>query len=207
MVVVAIGAVLLGMALTSFRTMIDTNRTKGAAESILSGLRLARSEAIKRNVPMRFQLVTTLTSTCTYSTSSTLWVVTQTDQVARGQVAGYCDALPFMPPDQPDICSPAPTMPTGTSTTCANDPLIAYKSAAGTSNSDTNLVTSADSSIITFGPLGQVLANIEGTAAITQVDISSTNPDAKAWRVRVSPTSGAVKLCDPSLAAGQPLAC
>ena len=215
MVVVAIAGVLLGLGIPAFRTMIDSNRTRAAAESVQTGLRQARAEAIQRNAPMRFQLVSTLTSACAYSTSSPLWVVTQTDNnpvvgvnptTGTGRVAGFCDATPFVPPDQPDPCNPVPTnRPAGNPTACTSEPYIAYKSPA---ESYPSVLVTASASIITFGPLGQVLTNAEGTAALATVDFTvPTNSDAKAWQVRVNSPSGSIKFCDPALAAGQPLAC
>ena len=59
-VVVAIIGIVMAIAIPAFNTMILNAKIKGVAESIQAGLRQARSEAIKRNAPMRFQLVTVL---------------------------------------------------------------------------------------------------------------------------------------------------
>ncbi len=189
---VAVAGILFAVAAPSMRTMIENTKVKSAAESALSGLRLARSEAIKRNAPMRFQMVSTLTAACAYSTASALWVVSQTDQTNYGEVAGGCNQAPAIPPD-----------PCGSP--CTASPYIAYKSA--TTSGGSNVVVAADAAVVTFGPLGQVLANKEGTASLTQVNISSTDAGAKARRVRVAVPGGTVKLCDPAVAAGQPQAC
>ena len=214
LIVIAIAGVLLGLGVPAFRTVIDGTKTRAAAESVLSGLRMARSEAIKRNAPMRFQLVSTLTDTCNYSTSSALWVVTQTDNSpvvsasptsGTGRVAGYCFATPFVPPDQPDPCSPAPVRPAANTMSCDLEPYIAFKS---TADAAPTITVVANAPIVTFGPLGQVLTNAEGTAALATVDVSvPDNSDVKAWQVKVNAPSGHIKFCDPALAAGQPLAC
>jgi prepilin-type N-terminal cleavage/methylation domain-containing protein len=232
MITLAIAGILLALGIPALQTMVATTQSKTVAESIQSGLRLARSEAIARNSPMRFQFVSNLTSTCAYSTSSMLWVVTQTDQATRGQVAGYCDAMPFFPPDQPDPCNPAPVIclcnpeitptcsraalvlgcrPLANPTTCTNDPYVALKSP---NKAYSSIAVTVNAPIVTFGPLGQVLTNLEGAAvqaSTSQIDIVPTDTSAKTWRIRIAPSGGAVKLCDPSLDATlvppPPLAC
>jgi type IV fimbrial biogenesis protein FimT len=201
----AIAGILLALGLPPLKTVVDSTRSKAAAESVLSGLRFARSEAIKRNVPMRFQLVSSLDNTCALSTSSPLWVVNQDDNPAltRSPV-GACAAATFTPADDPDPCNPAKvTHPVG-NPLCSADPFIAYKS---NGRAFVGVALLADTSTITFGPLGQVMANFDATASLAQITITPDNPDAKTWRVRVVASNGAIKFCDPALAAGAPLAC
>jgi prepilin-type N-terminal cleavage/methylation domain-containing protein len=210
MVVIVILGVIGMLALPAFQSMMASARTKGTAESILSGLRLARSEAIKRNVPMRFQLVSSLDSACAASTASPLWVVTQTDQVAVGDPDGKCDATPFTPKDDPaDQCNAAsdpkwPMHPAG-NPACADDPFIAAKSPA---TIPATVQVGADAAIVTFGPLGQVLTNMGGSASMTRVNVSSSTEDVTPWRVLIS-TGGAIKLCNAgtAIAASNPLKC
>lgn len=194
-VTMAIAAALLVLAAPTMSGMIATARSRAIAESILSGLRLARTEAIKRNAPMRFQLVSDLSASCAYSTSSSVWVVSQSDKTGAytyGEVAGKCNQAPALPADP---CT----------ATCDGNAYIAYTSPAAGSNP--TITVTANAAVVTFGPLGQVLANQEASTGLNQVDVQTTNTEAKSWRVRVSAGSGAIKFCDPSLAAGQPLAC
>ena len=210
LIALVIASVLAMLALPAFQAMLASTRTKGAAESIMSGLRFARSEAIKRNVPMRFQFVSALDGTCAYSTASMLWVVTQTDQVSRGDPVGLCDATPFTPKDDPtDPCNATddpkwPIHPAG-NPACADDPFIAVKSP---STVPPAIQVAADETIITFGPLGQVLPNMGGSDSMTQVDITSTVADVTPWRVIIA-TGGSVKLCNAGagILAGNPLKC
>lgn len=53
MIVIVIAAVLLSFAIPSFRETIDRNRLKAAVETLNGDLQFARSEAIKRNRPVR----------------------------------------------------------------------------------------------------------------------------------------------------------
>lgn len=210
MIVVIIASLLAMLGLPAFQSMYASARTKGTAESILSGMRLARTEAIKRNVPMRFQLMSTLDNTCVSSITSPLWVVTQTDQLTVGDPTGACGAAPFTPKDDPaDPCNAAndpkwPIYPAG-NPGCANDPFIAAKSP---STIPATVQVAADNAIITFGPLGQVLTNMGGSASTSQVDVTSSTANTTPWRVRVSP-SGAASLCNSGAAipASNPLKC
>lgn len=53
MVTVAVAAVLLAVAAPSFRTVVNNSRLTGHANTLLASAQLARSEAIKRNSPVR----------------------------------------------------------------------------------------------------------------------------------------------------------
>jgi prepilin-type N-terminal cleavage/methylation domain-containing protein len=230
LVTIAIAAVLLSLGLGSVTSMIASSRTRGAAESVLSGLQMARAEAIQRNTPMRFQLVTSMNSACASNTAaaaaSMLWVVSQTDQGLRGLVSTKCHAMPWLPPDQMDPCTPDPgscpasgvqpanCRPAVNTMACSADPWIAFKSTSTVTTEVTVAATTgvgsvAAASVVTFGPIGQVLANTpDGAAVMGYIQFSyPTQADAKTWGIRINTTNGGVKLCDPALVAGAPLAC
>ncbi len=66
-------------------------------------------------------------------------------------------------------------------------------------------VTPAGATTVTFNGFGAVI----DIAPVTQVDVDSAvlpAADSRELRVRVS-TGGGVKMCDPNIAAGDPLAC
>jgi type IV fimbrial biogenesis protein FimT len=50
MVTIAVLAVLLGVGVPSFRSMIESNRLAAASNDLVTGLQFARSEAIKRGI-------------------------------------------------------------------------------------------------------------------------------------------------------------
>lgn len=56
LIVVAVIGVLAALAIPSYTQMIQNTRIKTAAESIQNGLQVARAEAVKRNVPVQFNL-------------------------------------------------------------------------------------------------------------------------------------------------------
>lgn len=206
MITLAVAGIIAAIAIPSFRDMMVNARTRGAAESVMAGLRLARSEAIKRNTVVRFQLVSTLDNNCALSTNSMLWVVNQSHTDPANLFyrlpTGSCAASAFAPPDQVDPCNPAPTNHPAANPACANDPFIIQKSDARTT---TGINVAADASSIVFGPIGQVLV-----AGLTTVEITATGDTAgdsfRAWRVVVG-AGGSAKLCDPDMAPGSPLSC
>lgn len=219
LIVLAVLGAMLGLALTSYTTTIASTRTRATAESILAGLQLARSEAIRRNTPMRFQIVSNLTNACAYATNTAVWIVSQTDQVSKGDVAALCHAEPWNPPDQPDPCTPAPTNRNASTPAiaCASDPWVAFRSDGSRYSNDVTVAAQKSStdtggaSIITFGPIGQVLTNIGGAAtnpSLGYVTVRSTNvTDAKRWAVQINTTNGNLRMCDPGVAAGMPMSC
>lgn len=54
MVALAVAAVLLGIAVPSFRDMLERNRVAAQTNEVLGGLQAARSEAIRKNATHRF---------------------------------------------------------------------------------------------------------------------------------------------------------
>lgn len=56
MVTVILIAILASLAAPSFQSTVARFRVRTAAESLMSGLQLARSEALRRNQPVRFTL-------------------------------------------------------------------------------------------------------------------------------------------------------
>jgi prepilin-type N-terminal cleavage/methylation domain-containing protein len=197
LIVVAILGVAVSLALPSYTATLANNKVKATAESILAGLHQARSSAIQRNAPVRFQLVSSLDSTCILSATSAQWVVTETDQVARGDPVGKCDMDPWSPPD--------PCVDSGTHS-CTSDPFILTKSSISASG---NVTVNADQPIVVFSPIGRVLEDlVTGYAAnaMTVVQVRSSVAAAKQWDVRVSP-NGSIKICDAQAAAGGANAC
>jgi type IV fimbrial biogenesis protein FimT len=56
MVVVAVLAVVSAIAAPAFGSMLANFRIRAAAESVLNGINYARSEAVRRNTPVRFSI-------------------------------------------------------------------------------------------------------------------------------------------------------
>ena len=84
---IAIMALVLALGMPSISQWLNNSQIRTAAEGVLAGLQLARGEAVRRNTNVRFQLVSTLTSACTVSTSGTHWIVSLADPAGKCNIA------------------------------------------------------------------------------------------------------------------------
>jgi type IV fimbrial biogenesis protein FimT len=87
MITLAVLSLLLMIGLPGMNTWLQNTQIRASAEAIQSGLQLARAEALRRNVPVRFQLVDSLAAGCALSAAGTSWVISLADP------AGLCDAV------------------------------------------------------------------------------------------------------------------
>lgn len=90
MIALAVLGVLLALALPSFTDMLRNGKVRAAAETVLFGIQLARSEAVKRNGSVGFAFVdsdpTTIAATAPAFSSVTAggnWVVYADDGTTR----------------------------------------------------------------------------------------------------------------------------
>lgn len=228
LVVIAIAGIALSIAVPNFQSSIISSRARGVAESIQGGLVLARSEAIRRNAPVRFQLVarnenlaseTAKWNSCTLSAASRFWVVTQytgqtTPPNTRGVPTGACGLNPYSPPDQEEPCPISPAY-SGNAAQCTADPFIIGRSAT---DRMTNIDVTASGTVgtpptlvVTFGPLGQLLPNLEGAVpsgspAYRVMATPSAGNTGRSYTVQVN-ANGNIRLCDPLAAAGSANVC
>jgi type IV fimbrial biogenesis protein FimT len=83
MIGLAIVSILLFVAVPSFAIFLQNTQIRNASESVLQGLNLARAEALRQNVPVRFQFVSDLTADCALATNSLNWVVSTVSAAGR----------------------------------------------------------------------------------------------------------------------------
>lgn len=180
---VAIAGILMVIALPNFTAMLQGAQIKAAAENTLTGLNLARAEALRRNMPVRFQLVSTLTNACALSSTSSNWIV------SLGDPTGFCAVAP--------VDSGATTV------AAAGEPVITQKFVGTESGNNvaisaflTDGATAASTAVYTG--LGRVSAG-----GLAWVDIKNTTGACqheggtlRCLRIRIS-TGGQAKLCDP----------
>lgn len=193
----ATGLTIIGLALTLGVSGVDewvhNTRLRSGAEGILNGLQLARAEAVKQNMTVRFQLVDLKGgNNCTVSTAGTSWFVSLTD------VTGKCDQAPATPP-------PLPTEPD------ANNPYIiqARPASEGTGNNTIH----AGAAVIAYNGFGG-RNPVDGSLANIAIDITPPSTDRclanggtlRCLRVTVS-TMGQARICDPALASTDPKGC
>lgn len=197
LVELAVGLVIIGILLAlaapSYSTWIQNTKIRTTAEAMLNGLQLARTEAVRRNAQIRFQLTDTITAGCTRSTSGANWIVSFDDP------SGLCaNAMLNEAVDANDPTNLAPRM-------------IQIRPAA---EGSTGVTVLADQHTIVFNGLGRITPNPGAT-----ININVSNPGAGAcaaigggggpmrcMRVTVS-TGGQIRMCDPARASTDPVGC
>jgi type IV fimbrial biogenesis protein FimT len=88
MMAITILGLLIMIGLPNMTIWLNNSQIRTAGETVLSGLTLARTEAVRRNATVRFNLVSDLTSSCVLATGGTSWVVSLADPT------GACDTAP-----------------------------------------------------------------------------------------------------------------
>ena len=79
MISIAIVSITLSLGLPAYSEWIQNTQIRTAAESMQSGIQLARADGLKRNETVRFQLMTTSGADCGLSASATNWVISVDD--------------------------------------------------------------------------------------------------------------------------------
>jgi len=197
MVTVTVLALLMLLGAPSFATWMQNSQIRTAAEGILAGAQLARAEAVRRNMPVRFQLTDNLTAACALSSSGGNWVVSLLD------AAGKCNTAPS-----------ADTVSGG-----AGDPRVVQVRAVGEGSANA-VVASVDTggnarACVNFNGLGRQIP-CSGGGSTLGVSIDVSNPSGgtcvgaggamRCLRVVVSPV-GQVRMCDPQFGAADPMGC
>jgi type IV fimbrial biogenesis protein FimT len=179
MIGIAIMGILLMLALPEFSLFLQNAQIRNASESILQGLNLARSEALRRNAAVRFQLVSDLTSGCALASSSPAWVVSLDDPTAK------CDLAP-------------------SDTT----PKIVQKQ-SGTEGTGNIVINATGGALVTFNGLGRptgaatTAIDILNTSGTCEHD----GGPMRCMRITIS-AGGQPRVCDPKVsAAGDPRNC
>jgi type IV fimbrial biogenesis protein FimT len=203
-IVVCILGILMALGLPAYNQMIMESAIRAKAESFLSGLQLAKVEAMKRNMSVRFQIFDSQDSTCQPVTAGLAgdasWVV------SRNSAVGKCDAT----------ADPAVAVAPTSGTT-----FVLYKS---TQASRGNIDVTTGNALFCFDSVG-LLTNVPSAAnnnctgaavATTNIDFTPTGGGCRATvggpgiacrRVAVS-AGGNAKLCDPLVTtAGDSRAC
>lgn len=188
MVAVVITGILLAAAAPNFSAWIAGMRIRSTAEAILAGLQYAKSEAASRNRQVRFQLTTSLTAACALSTTGTNWVVDLVDANAGADsVVGQCDAAPS------DTVAPS---------------ILQVRAASEVGGGVR--VTAGVSSVV-FNGFGRIVPTPSAPITInitppTGTSCADAGGKVTCLRIAIS-TSGQVRMCNPSVAQGDPQAC
>ena len=90
------------------------------------------------------------------------------------------------------------------------DPPLFGRSAQEGSANVTMIRTPADADTVTFSALGRVVPNADASPTLTQVDLENLKilvvADRRDLRILI-PAGGAIRLCDPKVAVGDPRTC
>jgi type IV fimbrial biogenesis protein FimT len=194
--------VLLALGTPGFVEWLQNQQIRAAAEATLNGLQVARGEAVRRNTPVRFQIVSDLTSTCVLASDSVSAPVSVSWVVSLADPTGACDAntdsgQPVPPPGrilQRRTSAEGSPNATATSVFVPSPPAAPVPQAAST---------------VTFAALGNVIANADATPSIVRIDVTNPNVSPSAMRPLrlIVNAGGSIRMCDPSLAASDARGC
>ena len=201
MISLAVLGVLISLGAPGFVEWLQNQQIRAAAEATLNGLQVARGEAVRRNTPVRFQLVSDLTSSCVLSSDSPTTPVSVSWVVSLADPTGACDA----------------TTDSGQSPSPAGRILQRRTSAEGSPNARATSVfvpapappaPTQAASIVTFAAMGNVVANADGSKSINKIDMTNINVTGATRPLRIIISSGgSVRMCDPALAPPEPRGC
>lgn len=183
MIGIAIVSILLVMGVPAFTLWIQSTQNRTAAESVLNGLQLARTESVRRHAVVRFDL--------TDASGLVAW------NVGCATVTADCPAtIQSRPAAEGSVNAKV-----GVST--ATIPLPTPAGHFGTAITAGTGLTAG----VSFNGLGRVPNANVGTD-IARIDITNAaNSDARRYVVIVG-TGGQIRMCDPALAfADNPQGC
>lgn len=163
-------SLLLALAFPSYSTWITNLKVRTAAEKMLSGLQLARNEALRRNTTVRFSLVSNLTSGCTLLSTGLTAIISRADPSSKCNIAISESTDPFIS----QILS-----------TSEGSTGVTLSATDGSSGARTNVM---------FNGLGRVLT---GANWISRIDVSATGT-TRALRIVITP-GGQIRMCDPAV--------
>lgn len=183
LVAITIAGILLSLASKSYSAWVQNQQIRNAAESILNGLQVARSEAVNSNSNVRFVLCSLPASSWEILAASPgAPVPAVSTACGGGSNAGAIAGLTEIRVQEKSANEGAPNV------------LV--------------VVTPAGTTTVTFNGMGRVVGNADASAPFTLVAL--TNPPVATRPLSVSQTSGgSSRMCDPSptLAASDPRHC
>jgi len=169
LITVAVLALVLMLGLPNISAWLQNTQIRNSAEATVSGLQLARTEALRRNRQVRFNVVDTLDASCSLATAGPHWVVSMADPSSNCNVEASFTV----------------------------DPPFILQKRSGQEGSQNAAITASASSV-TFNGLGSAgslqigISNPSGGACQT-----AAGP-MRCLQVEVS-ASGSVRMCDPAV--------
>lgn len=179
MVGLTIMALLIMIGLPNMTQWLNNTQIRTAGETMLAGLTLARTEAVRRNQIVRFQLVSDVTSACAVSTGGKSWVVSLADPTDA------CDAAPS------DTVAPQ-----------------IVQTRSGSEGTPRVTIVATPTATVYFNGLGR-LTSPGGANNMTRIEVSNpiggacehldpANGTMRCMRINIS-IGGDAKMCDPAV--------
>ncbi|MBY0579652.1 MAG: GspH/FimT family pseudopilin [Burkholderiales bacterium] len=183
MIGLAVLGIVLAIAVPNLTAWMQNAQVRTAAESILSGIRVAREEAVRRNYQATFYLLS--------SSGIGDWCVDTTDVVNAANVDCHGNAATAIKTVQSWKGAQTKNARVGASTAATQNYATALAAGAGLPAQ------------VTFNSLGRVVG-----AGITRIDVTSAAGSGARTLVIVISPYGLARLCDPSLSlAANPQGC
>jgi type IV fimbrial biogenesis protein FimT len=197
-------AFLLSVGVPAFSHWVQNSQIRTSAQSIQNGLQLARAEAVRRNIPIRFQLVSTVENGCALSLTGINWVV------SVDEVSGSCGAAllndGFSISDTTNNPSPRIIQKYSGTEATPNTQLSADQATVAFNGLGRQVSVTMTGGTSTPSPPQQITMNVSSTTGGQCAADSGDKNDMRCLRIVVSP-GGNIRMCDPALAAGDTQAC
>ena len=176
---IAVLSTVIAMTAPGLSLWIKNMSIRGTAEALLNGLQMTRTEALRRNTVVRFQLTTTLDADCTLNVNGPHWVISR--DVAQG------------------LCGAAPSETTAPR-------LIRSHDGAQTGGSQT-LIDTGESQFA-FNGLGRLVSPVTNTSILVsgqggQGDCAPNGKGERCLRIAIG-MGGGIRMCDPALTSIKP---
>ena len=169
LVTVTVLGIVLMLGLPNMSAWLQNTQIRSSAEAMVSGLQLARTEALRRNRQVRFNVVDTLDAGCNLIATGGSWVVSMADP------SGKCNV------DPSEI----------------DDPFIVQKHSG--QDSTQNVAVSASASTVLFNGLGSAGAPVQFALTNPNGGTCQQSGGAmRCLQINVS-ASGSVRMCDPAV--------
>lgn len=177
MIGITIMALLLMIGLPNMSIWLNNTQIRTSGETLLAGLQFARTEAVKRNQIVRFQMVNDLAAGCAIVASGKSWVVSLDDPT------GACNAAPS------DTVAPR-----------------VLQTRSGSEGTERTTVAATPAATAFFNGLGR-LTSPGGAINMTQVLITNPvggtcehvdGGPMRCLRINIS-VGGEAKMCDPAV--------
>lgn len=188
-IAMAVTGTMLTLAIPAVANWSDNNRMKATADALLSGLQLAKMEAVRRNTRAQFAL----TDAPAAGGQSGNWEICIADSLGGFVIQGSSWWATEV--------GTATRIGVSTSTLTGQNfatPLAAGAALTGYLDGCVGSSVASTNVNVTFDPLGRIAANTI-TPSITRIDILNARPDNAKRRlvIRINP-QGQIKLCNPA---------